>query len=84
MLNGITGILENFSGGTSFVLLPLPSVDKEELCRRFGNERFLFNKNFTVPVLYLQNDKRKCKAGCEKKPPKLPLVSYNTNLDPLI
>lgn len=65
MINGITSVLENFSGRISFVFFPLQSVDKEELCRRFGNKRFLFSKNFTVPVLYLQN--YKWKTGHQKK-----------------
>lgn len=54
MVDGVAGVLENLGGAAAaFVLFPLQSVDKQELCRRFGNKRFLFSENFTVPIRYL-------------------------------
>lgn len=54
MVDGVAGVLKNFSAGASFVLLPLQSADKQQLCRRLGKKRLLFSKKFTVPVWDLQ------------------------------
>lgn len=53
VVDGVAGIVKNFSGTAAFVLFPLQSVDKQQLCRGLGNERFLFSKDFTVPIWYL-------------------------------
>ena len=60
VVHGVAGVLENLSAGAAaFVLFALQSVDKQELCRWFGNERFLFSENFTVPIRHLQMDSGK-------------------------
>lgn len=54
MVDGVAGVLKNFSAGAAFVLLPLQPADKQQLCRGLGKKRLLFSKNFTVPVWDLQ------------------------------
>lgn len=54
MLNGVAGVLQDLGRAAHFVLFAFQSVYKMQLCWRFGNQRLLFSKNLTVPVLNLK------------------------------
>lgn len=50
----VAGVLEDFSGATSLVLLPTQAVDKEQLGGGLSQRRFgLFGQDVTVPLLTL-------------------------------